>query len=401
MARSPKTTPQPKSASQTGKKVKIQTKAQAKAQADKQSTAKSGLSLSWVTLTAQQTEMLQKLQESLEQLCPGIPQEEIMEFLQENHFEEMPEEFLPNVIAALPKLANCPSFEELYANYQDFSDLLQDFQTLLENRVAKFRKDFDNDLRSDHPLASKYIDKLLTLQIFIAYVDKLLKYAGEFTGDTSKYKVKLKRTKLNRDIPVIYANYDIEQPDPEYILRYFDYGMKSIFVDIQDMVDPSDCALSPASYQNYLKEVQDSVSNFVLTRAQAILDLNDKYVTTPFDANDLNGLLNLLNVADIEDPAHKWAQPFELFLSDDDFHSLPCTEDVMLIFTDILKIQLKYSLPKLHQWCTITFMQSCHWYEIEPEQFIAQMNKIREQRIKASRKKQVKRVTFTLQQPQE
>lgn len=46
-------------------------------------------------------------------------------------------------------------------------------------------------------------------------------------------------------------------------------------------------------------------------------------------------------------------------------------------------------------------MQSCHWYEIEPEQFIAQMNKIREQRIKASRKKQVKRVTFTLQQPQE
>lgn len=404
MATSSKTTSQRKGASKKSKKVKIQTKAQAaleaqaKAQADQQSTDKPHVSLSLVTPPDKRTEMLEEMQNLIGQQYPEVSPEEIILFINERHFDQLSIEQLLQVLSQiLGIMDDCTtSFAELYANYQDFSELLQDFQTLIEEKVAQIQEDFYYGLKHNRSLslADKYANKLVGLHIAILYVEELLEKASKLTGDTKKYKLNLRRTRLCRDLPVIYAD-DVDiPPDPEVIIQFVKLNIKRIFALIQRMVARDTCEVPLESYQSYLQEVHESINEFVLPRAQSILDANDKYSSNQMTAQQMYQLISVLNDTHIKDPKHIVAYPFEVFLADEELIHMPCTEDAVLVFPNVLRIQLKYAPQTLQHWCDVVFRLTCSLYEFEPKDFTKKMSKIRKNRLKANGKEQSKLTSF-------
>lgn len=382
MVKSSKTTSQQKSESQTR-------------QTNKQSTAKPSMSLSCVSPSTQQTELLKKIQAKLEQICSGDA-EEIKEFLQFHDLESLPEEQLLKI---LTDLDNFSAVQNLFTLYQDVSDMLQDYQTLVEDFVAQLKEAFNEGVANEGYLANRYYKKMIVLHLNIFYSDKLLQYACKFAGYTSKHKLNLQQIQLYHDLPIMFANdrFDQHCQDTHKESQQFIESRLEMFFDIiQAIVDSTKEELTPASYRSFLKEVQDCVSNFALQKAQFILELNNKYVKLATKPDYFNVLLFFLIDDGIEDPSDGLAFPFEYLLSDDVFHTLPRLEETTLIFPDILKIQLKYSPLMLQQWYAIIFHQNCRWYGLTPEDFVAKMKEIRDKRLKEARPKRTKRATTTV-----
>lgn len=298
--------------------------------------------------------------------------------MQKYHPESLSEERLQELVDDLKALN---TFQEMFLTYDDLSVMLQDFQTLLENQVVQTKKKIADAFAQEGSLALAYYRKMLMLHLNISYNEDFLKYTGKFTGDTNKYRLHLKRTQLYRDIPSIFVGNHSDEHHQEETHQVLNQGIETIFFIIHSMANPANFQL-PDSYQSYRKDMQECVSNFALQRAQAILDLNDKYAKTPMDTALLSSLLHTLGELGVKDPTHKLAQPFEDFLSDDIFYGLPLMEESMLLFPDLLRLELKYETPILLKSCSMVFQQSYRWYSLPPEQFIAQMKELKENREK-------------------
>lgn len=379
--------------SQNSQKAETKAQAQAKAQTDKQSTAQPHMSLSIENLPTKQAELLQKLLDYPMELLSQIPPGHLEEYLQKLNLDALPEEVLLNIISKMESAAAPASFDKLYVSKQRFPDLLQDFRSLINEQIARVNKKYNDELTQKDTLAEKYVNKMAAIQVTFLYDEILLKYTGEFTGIPRKHKLNLQRTQLFRDISVICATDKSAQAKDTETQQYLNTFVNAVFCHIQEIVNTTKCALPPASYQSYLKEVQDSVNTFVLQRVQSALDLNDKYVKTSMDASTLHTLLYAIHTTNIEDLSHIWVQPFEGFLSDDIFNSMLRPEDTMLVFPEILQIQLKYSLPEQQYCFDSIFQQACNCFGITPDEFMAQMMKIREKRLKKAHQEQAQRAT--------
>lgn len=408
MAKSSKTTSQRKTANQQAK---------TKTQAKKQSTDKP-VSLSLLStpapqsapdpqytshLTEEQTELFNTVKAYFEEHFPDMPQEEVMKRLHYLPFEEVTKEQIPEILAQLDGFdSSKPSFDAVYANYQNDYELVQDFQTVLEEQIALIQKDFANDLKHSHEaLSAKYLSKLSALLNETIYVGMLLDYAGDFTGDESKYQLNLEKSRLYEVLTTIYNDDENDEQEAQNLRRFVDCSVTTFFGFLQKHTDLQEVYLPAVRYQSFVQEINDSIGAFVLQRAQKLLGINDTLVEMNADGYTLDRFLLMMLMEPNATTRHRFAKPFEAFVSDKNFSFVPIFEDPTLFFPTLLKIQLKYSPQTFHSTCDDVFIQSCSRYEIEEETFICLMAKTRDKRLKAARKEQAKRVTFTVQNPQE
>lgn len=417
MSKSSQTTSRHKTANKQTKTANKQAKttnkqAKTKATINKQSTPKPDTSLSWISLPAQQLKILEKFKDCIKQQYPDIPSEKIVELMQDIQIEDMSEELVSAIITNLQnRTINTFSFNELYASYLDDNDLVQDYQTLIEEQFAQAQKNFYYNLNSlNKKFSDMYLFKLKGTANEIVYINVLLDYISHFIRDISKHQFNLTESKLYSNLfsniatICCHKNDDkgVSLPKLERAEKFADYAIGAFFIILQQTIESVKNGASTTTYQCFTQEIKDSLKTFSMPRAKKVIKINEKLAKENEDEDDLyfSTLLYVKFSQNNKDPSDIVSHPFESFLSDKNFSFVPPMEDLGLLLPTILKIQLKYFPQAIHNTCNDLFVFSCNWYGMDTNTFIAKMDEIRNQRINKVSKKQAKRVTFTVQNPQ-
>lgn len=290
-----------------------------------------------------------------------------------------------------------PMFKELFQTYDD-KELVQDFQTLVEERYAAQQKQNIHEITHGINYQQSYSAKLQLVHFFQLYANKMLTDYFQFYDENEEYCFSLNWHKeryqsfegfFNQLKSSLGRNEDHKQQVNGFNENLQNYSEEFYFI-LDEINNRKGNGIAPQVYDQFFQELQDTIENFYLQRIDWIQDVNNKFDKLKLSNSSLVQEFNNLplqppDAATTE--SNKTIQIFESFLSDDLIkYTLLWQIDTTMLYPLILNVLLKYSSSNMHFFCGVLFklfVDIC--YKEETKFFIEDMKEIKAKRLEAQR----------------
>lgn len=323
---------------------------------------------------------------------------------------EVPQELFKGLLENLSTaFEDPPSFDELYAQYQNDNELLTDFASVVEEQAHDINCEFieavENNARS---FAELYFPKLEYIYAFIVYVEALSQHTNDFIGKPNKYNTKLSQTQIGRFAKNAICNIKkSSRVMPADFETSINIAVRGFFSMMENMMDPEHCGMIATNYRKFTQECKEVVDKFTQSRVDILCDINDCLLRLNRDDDELLDILDDFSYEPFDEYIASYDSTLEPVLSNEKISMSQCVDDLPKLEPQILQLMAKYSAFSFRDWCDDCFNTFHKSNGMSLDEFMAKMAKQRKKRLgsnKGSHAKQVKsdkKVTFTLKEVEE
>lgn len=287
--------------------------------------------------------------------------------------------------------------EELYETHDDDLELVQDFQTMLEESHATFIQEQLKRIAFDSKsLTDAYLTKVFSLHVFQLYISTLSDELGKIIGDEHHYRISDSRfhdyvidSKLIELIDAIPSSADRESFE-ENILSY----VGELYRLLEVALNPAKTNLSSKDQRQFDQELKETIGDFLQERLNWFHVIDTNLLKTNLNNVEVGKALFMQTKKHPKDVFGSKAQVAETFLSDELTQQLlSWTNDICLIYPRLLKLLLKYSVSDFHIWFNTVIRLVFEAKRISADEFLDDLNDVRKKRLKAQKAKAHKQKT--------
>lgn len=203
---------------------------------------------------------------------------------------------------------------EYTEKYQDSSDLMQDFQTLIKQVSDESASALLSDLQEEKELATKYVFKLIFLHNFIVTIDTLLNSLSDLTDKPNNYRQRLTKTSLYHRIVSLIPNglarcilLGFTEVINNFDKNLFEYVKDATYTEYSEIATEN-------CHRRFFKEFLDTLGVCLLQKAQLISTLDDNMLKKGKNTEELKQALITLAEQHVTDTNNKLAWPIRIML---------------------------------------------------------------------------------------